>query len=173
MNNNDTTQETTARSRRITMIVLVLAGLLFGVLALTADFLGLDTTPGFGVAQMLLLLLSITCLTTAVYIYVYERRGSNAPRSLQADIGIRLGATGLVLIYVAGFSDLIGIGTHVQPNFERPFVGPLQLGGMALGVLSISVGLYLYYTSRGERRASSLEFILNDENGDSSLETGD
>jgi hypothetical protein len=69
----------------------------------------------------------------------------------------------LVFAYVSGLSDLIGIGTHLQPNFERPFVGPLQLGGIGLGVLSIIAGLLLYYTSRGSRDSSSMEFLVNNE----------
>jgi hypothetical protein len=56
---------------------------------------------------------------------------------------------------------LIGIGTHVQPRFERPFVGSLQLGGLLLGILSILAGMRLYHTSRGTRRASSMEFLVN------------
>ncbi|MEJ2746777.1 MAG: hypothetical protein P8183_02500 [Anaerolineae bacterium] len=49
----------------------------------------------------------------------------------------------------------------MQPSVERPFVGPLQLGGLALGVLSIIIGLLLYYTSRGRRDSSSMEFLVN------------
>ena len=80
-------------------------------------------------------------------------------------IGIRLAATGLVFVYVTGLSDLIGIGTHIEPSFERPFVGPLQLGGLVLGVLSIIIGLLLYHTSRGSRDSSSMEFLVNNGNG--------
>jgi hypothetical protein len=141
--------------------ILFIAVVLLLVMSLAADALGLNLTPGFGVVQMVQLLLGITCFTVAAFVYVYGLRPSNAPRSLQADISIRLAATGLVFVYVAGFSDLIGIGTHVTPKFERPFVGPLQLGGIGLGVLSIVVGLILYHTSRGGRPSSSMEFLLN------------
>jgi hypothetical protein len=141
--------------------ILFIAGVLLLVMSLAADALGLNLTPGFGVVQMVQLLLGITCFTVAACVYVYGLRPSDAPRSLQADISIRLAATGLVFVYVAGFSDLIGIGTHVTPKFERPFVGPLQLGGIGLGVLSIVVGLILYHTSRGGRPSSSMEFLLN------------
>jgi hypothetical protein len=49
----------------------------------------------------------------------------------------------------------------VEPQFERPYVGPLQLGGLGLAVLVIIVGLALYYTSRGARPQSSMSFIVN------------
>ncbi|HCB49198.1 MAG TPA: hypothetical protein DEP47_06685, partial [Chloroflexi bacterium] len=55
---------------------------------------------------------------------------------------------------------LIGIGTHVQPAFARPFVGPLQLGGFLLGVFIITVGLILYLTSRGAREISFFEALF-------------
>jgi hypothetical protein len=114
---------------------------------------------------MVLLLLGITYMTLAAFIYFHGRRPPNSPRSLQADVGIRLAATGLVFLYVSGLSDLFGIGTHSQPEFERPFVGPLQLGGIGIGLLSILIGLYLYHTSRGSRKSSSMEFLLNGSDG--------
>ncbi len=158
------------RLGRVITIILAFIGFLLVLLAIYADSLRLDSTPDFGVIQMGIFLLGLTSLTVAAYLFVYSLRGKNAPRSLQADIGIRLGATGLVFIYVTGFSDLIGIGTHVNPNFSRPFVGPLQLGGILIGVLVIIAGLLLYYTSRGRRETSSMEFILT--NGSKSSGSG-
>lgn len=150
----------TDRLARNVTIILVVIGLLFVAFSLGAEFLGLDITPGFGMVQMFQLLLGITALTVAIFMHINALRQETA-RSLQADIGVRLAATGLVFAYVTGLSDLIRIGTHVEPQFERPFVGPLQLGGLALAVLVIVVGLALYYTSRGTRQKSSMEFIVN------------
>lgn len=148
---------------RMVIGFLVVIGLVFVIVSLTADGLGLDLTPGFGVVQMFQLLLGITMLTAAGYLHIYTLRASDAPRSLQADIGMRLGATGLVLAYVAGLSDLVGIGTHAEPTFVRPFVGWLQLTGLAISILLITLGLLLYFTSRGTRPSSLLEFLLRDE----------
>jgi hypothetical protein len=131
--------------------------------ALGAELLGLDITPGFGVVQMIQLLIGMTLLTVAAFLQIWRTRRRGAPRSLQADIAVRLAAMGLVFAYVAGLSDLIGIGTHVDPSFERPFVGPLQLGGIGLGVLSMVAGIGLYFTSRGARERSSLRFLIADD----------
>lgn len=141
-------------------IILFVIGLAASAIALGAELLGLDLTPGFGMVQMLQLLVGLTCLTVAGYLRVHTLRPRDAPRSLQADVGIRLGATGLVFAYTAGWADLIGIGTHVQPSFARPFVGPLQLGGFLLGVFIITTGLLLYFTSRGARKISSFEALF-------------
>ena len=156
-------KEQTRRIRNVTMLVLFLLGIILSVISLGAELLGLDLTPGFGIVQMFQLLLGVTALTIATFMYLRQLRPVDAPRSLQADIGVRLAATGLIFMYVAGLSDVIGIGTHVEPAFERPFVGPLQLGGLALGILSIIAGLLLYHTSRGARDSSSLEFLINNQ----------
>lgn len=149
------------RVRRAVILAFSLLGIVLIAIAAAAERLDLGLTPGFGVLQTLFFLLGVTCLTIAVYLYLGLLRAPDTPRSLQADIGLRLSLTGLVLCYVAGFADVIRIGTHVQPAFERPFIGWLQLGGLALGLLILLVGILLNYTSRGQRPASSLEFILN------------
>ncbi|VAW33888.1 hypothetical protein MNBD_CHLOROFLEXI01-3772 [hydrothermal vent metagenome] len=146
--------------RRNVTLILFGIGIILVALSLGADFFGLDLTPGFGMVQMFQLLVGITALTLALFLYINAMR-QEMSRSLQADIGVRLAATGLVFAYVTGLADLLSIGTHVMPQFERPFVGPLQLGGLALAVLVIVAGLTLYYTSRGTRQKSSMEFIVN------------
>ncbi|MCA9917671.1 MAG: hypothetical protein KC445_06950 [Anaerolineales bacterium] len=162
---NDKSSKTVRLRRNVTLSLFGI-GIIFTVLSLGAEFLGLDITPGFGMVQMFQLLLGITALTAALFFYINAQR-QETDRSLQADIGVRLAATGLVFAYITGLSDLIRIGTHVEPKFERPFVGPLQLGGLALAVLVIIIGLALYYTSRGTRSKSSMEFIVNGNgNGD-------
>lgn len=156
-------QQRVATVWNLVILSLFLIGNVLTVLSLAAEILGLDLTPGFGMVQMAQLLVGITLLTTAGFLHLYRLRDSDTPRSLQADIGIRLAATGLVFAYVVGLSDLLGIGTHVEPAFERPYVGPLQLGGLALGILSIVAGMLLFHTSRGMRETSALEFLLNQE----------
>lgn len=145
--------------QRIALVFLIL-GLLLCSLSLGAEILGLEFTPGFGVIQMTQLVIGITLLTIGGFLYLRTLHPSGAPRSLQADIGVRLAATGLVFIYASGFADVIGIGTHVEPNFVRPFVGPLQLVGIFLGTISILIGLVLYHTSRRMGGSSSMEFLL-------------
>jgi hypothetical protein len=147
--------------RRAVMLALLLLGLALVAVAAVVELLSLGLTPGFGVLQTLVFLLGVTALTVAGYLYLGRLRPTDAPRSLQADIGVRLSLTGLVLSYVSGFADLIRIGTHVQPEFERPFIGPIQLGGLLFGLFMILAGMGLNYTSRGKRQSSSLEFILN------------
>ena len=149
------------RIRRAFTLITFVLGLALVIVAIVAETGGYDLTPGFGVLQTLIFLFGVTLLTIAAYLKMGALRNSGAPPSLQADVGVRLSLTGLVLAYVSGFADLIQIGTHLRPEFERPFLGPLQLGGLVLGLLVLVAGMLLYYTSRGKRESSSLEFILN------------
>ena len=148
------------RVEKTLSLILLLAGLALIIVALGADYVGLDLTPGFGVVQMFQLLVGFTFFIVSLYMRIHIVRSRDAPRSLQADIGIRLGASGLVFTYVSGLADLIGIGTHVDPSFDRPFVGPIQFIGLMVGISIIVVGLLLYFTSRGTRESSSLESFL-------------
>ncbi|MEW5988539.1 MAG: hypothetical protein AB1791_18070 [Chloroflexota bacterium] len=152
--------EQKAAGRTILNLILFVIGAILSVSSLAAEVLGLDLTPGFGMVQMFQLLVGLTFLTAAGFLHMRSLRPPGSPRSLQADVGIRLALTGLVFAFVSGLSDLIGIGTHVQPAFARPFVGPLQLGGLLLGIVSITAGMLLYHTSRGHRPVSSLQSLL-------------
>ena len=146
--------------RRVVTLTLFVLGIALVGFSLSAELLGLNFTVGFGVVQIAQLLAGLTCLTISGFIHIHSLRGSDTPRSLQADIGVRLAATGLVFAYVAGFSDSLQIGTHINPRFERPFLGPWQLTGILLGIISITIGMVLYHTSRGTRKSSSLSFIF-------------
>jgi len=146
------------RIRNIFLLTTGILGVFFAGAPVTAGLFGLDITPGFGMIQMIQLLAGISLLTMAGFIYLNHLR-EDEPRSLQADIGVRLGATGLIFAFVSGLSDLMGIGTHTVPDFARPFVGPFQLAGLGVGVALIIAGMILFHTSRGNGRTSLLGFL--------------
>jgi len=140
-----------SRSPESTRLTLNLSlGLLIGgsacmFISVGADALGLDLTPGFGLMQILGLLVGITMITGAGFALVVRCRPPGRKGSLLADVGVRMGLTGLLACYVAGLADMIGVGTHRGPGFTRPFLGPLQLGGFAIGLLILGVGLMMYW----------------------------
>jgi hypothetical protein len=150
------------RLRYYAMAILFFIALVLIIIALTADLSGVDRTPGFGMIQMVLFLLGVTFLTFGIFVYL---RGLHpVTKSLQASIGTRLAATGLMFAYVAGLADLFSIGTHPHPDYGRPFVGWLQISGIGLGIFSILLGILLYYTSSRIQENSSMGFIVNGNN---------
>ena len=128
-----------------TSLVLLLVGILAGALALLAESLRLDFTPGFGLVQILGILFGITLVAAAGFLFPAYRRPAGQEPSLLNEIGVRMGLTGLLACYVAGLADLVGVGTHRNPDFERPFLGPLQLIGLVIGLGIVVTGLILYW----------------------------
>lgn len=170
-NGNGNGNQIAARIRRAVTLIVFVLGIVFITLSLSAESIGLNFTRGFGIAQIFQLLVGISFTTLASYLYIYDQRYPDAPRSLQADIGVRLSATGLVFCYVAGFADLLQIGTHLRECTQGlivagldcgPFIGPWQFVGIIGGVGLIITGMLLYATSRGMRPTSALKFLIRE-----------
>lgn len=121
---------------------LIGVGFVLFVVGIYPSLLQLDFTPGFGLLQIAVFLFGIAIMTLGAYVYVYATRHRALPRRLREDIGVRLMATGLVIAFGIGLADVIGIGTHFGQ--QRPFFGPVQAWGVALGVVTILAGLLLY-----------------------------
>ena len=128
---------------RNTSLTLLLVGAGVAVLSIWAEPLRLDFTPGFGVMQIIGLLIGITLMAVAGYISLVYKWPPKQERPLVSDIGVRLGLTGLLTCYVAGLADMVGVGTHQASSYERPFLGPLQQIGLAIGLLGVGCGLLL------------------------------
>ena len=111
-----------ANLRRNVTLGLFGIGLILIMLSLGAEFIGLDITPGFGMVQMFQLLVGLTALTLSLFMYIKSLR-HDTPRSLQADIGVRLAATGLVFAYVSGLSDLISIARMWSRSLNGRLLG--------------------------------------------------
>lgn len=103
-------------------------------------WLGLDRSPVVGFVQTAVFVigLGILCLggwTTFVALW------ENRDRSILADIGLRLVATGYVIAIFAGMADVFGFGSQSLPKV--PFFGPWQAYGVMLGQGIILFGFLL------------------------------
>jgi hypothetical protein len=123
-------------------IALVVFGFFVFILGLFPELIRLGLTPGIGLLQIIIFLLGVTVMTLGAYVYAYATRHRAMPRRLREDIGVRLMATGLVIAYVTGLADVLGIGSHF--GAERPLLGPLQAVGIALGLVVTIVGIFMY-----------------------------
>lgn len=124
-------------------VAIVVIGFFVFIIGVFPELIRLDFTPGIGIFQIATFLAGITIMTVGAYIYMYATRHRAQPRRLREDIGVRLMATGVVITYVTGLADILGIGTHFGPH-GPPLFGLFQAWGVASGVFVIVVGIFLY-----------------------------
>lgn len=122
--------------------VLVAFSFVVFLVGVYPEFFSLDFTSGFGILQITALLVGLSFMTLGAYVYMYATRHRAQPPRLREDIGLRLMATGIVIVWATGMADVIGIGTHFGQ--QRPFFGPVQSWGVAVGVMMIVAGIGLY-----------------------------
>ena len=77
----------------------------------------------------------------------------NGQRTIAADIGQRLVATGYVIAVFSGMADVFGLGTRPPPEYV-PYFGPLQAIGVEIGQAIIVVGFLLLVPHRQRKNSS-------------------
>ena len=125
-------------------VTAVVFGLFVFVVALFPQLISQDITPGIGILQIFIALNGLTAMTLGAYLYMYATRHRALPPRLREGVGLRLMATGLVLAYISGLADVLGIGSHPSTAVTRPFLGVWQAGGITFSVLIIAAGILLY-----------------------------
>jgi len=121
-------------------LLLTLFGLLVFLVGARPALFGLDRSPVVGFVQIAVFLvgLAIVCIGGYIGLMSFWRNGD---RTLAADIGSRLVATGYVVAVFSGMADVFGFGTQVPP--QVPFFGPWQATGVQIGEVLITIGFLL------------------------------
>ncbi len=121
-------------------VFITLLGLLIFALGAKPEWFGLDRSPVVGFVQIAVFLVGLGIMSLGGFIGLVALWGDDE-RSIAADIGLRLVATGYVLAVFIGMADVFGMGT--QPLPEVPFFGPLQARGMEIGQAVIAIGFLM------------------------------
>ena len=129
-----------SRTRIRTGLSLVLFGLLVFLLGARPGFFGLDRSPVVGFVQIAVFLVGLAAICIGGYITLMTF-WKNGNRTIPADIGSRLVATGYVVAVFSGMADVFGFGTQLRPRV--PFFGPWQAAGVQIGELLIAIGFLL------------------------------
>jgi hypothetical protein len=130
-------------------LLLTLIGFFLFTLGAAPEFYGLDRSPVVGFVQISVFLLGLGIICVGGYVSMtYLWRGQE--RSLAADIGLRLIATGYVVSVVSGMADVFGMGT--QPWPEVPRFGFWQIAGVMIGQAIIAIGFILLIPPRSINR---------------------
>jgi len=95
-------------------------------------------TVGFVKISVFLVGLAIICLGGYTSLWGLWK---GMERSIAADIGLRLVATGYLISVFSGMADILGMGSQTFP--QVPFFGPIQALGVLIGEIVIAVGFLL------------------------------
>ncbi len=147
---SDPTPETTsledsvAPRLRISLATSFLGLLIFAIGA-KPNLFGWDRSPVVGFVQIAVFLagLAFICLGGYMGVSALWWRGE---RTIIADIGSRIVATGYVISVFAGMADVFGMGS--QPYPQVPYFGPWQSMGVVVGQIVIAIGFLLFIPYR-------------------------
>lgn len=130
-------------------LLLTLIGFFVFTLGAVPEFYGLDRSPVVGFVQIAVFLLGLGMICLGGYASLsYLWKGHE--RTLAADIGLRLIATGYVVSFVSGLADVFGMGNEPWP--EIPNFGFWQTAGVMIGQIIIAIGFVLLIPPRSHRQ---------------------
>ena len=146
-------QDPPSRTRVRFGLIVTLLGFFMLIVGSKPAWFGWDrsTTVGFIQVSVLLVGLGILCLGGYIALLALWK---GRERTIAADIGMRLVATGYVVSVFAGMADLFGMGTQTTPS--GAFFGPLQSRGIVLGQAIIAIG-FLMMMPFGLKKAEKSE----------------
>lgn len=134
------TQDTPSRARVRLGLILTLVGFFIFIIGTKPAWFRWDNSPVVGFIQIAVFIVGLGVICLGGYIGLLALwKGS--PRTIAADIGSRLVATGYVISVFAGMADVFGMGTTELG--EAPFFGPLQARGVVIGQFIVAIGFLL------------------------------
>lgn len=148
-------------------MIIMLVGFFIFLVGATPDLFGLDRSPVIGFVQIAVFLVGLAAICLGGYICL-NALWKNEPKTIMADIGLRLVLTGYVIAVISGMADIFGFGTQLAPQI--PFYGPRQASGVLFGEIVIVVGFIFQIPFR--RRSTSRESLADnqDETGSSQVD---
>lgn len=147
----DTTPLTVpSRGRMRISILLTFLGLITFLLGAKPALFGLDRSPVVGFIQVSVFTVGLGIMCLGGYIGLTGFWKSTS-RTIAADIGSRLVATGYVIAVFAGMADVFGMGTQTFPRV--PLFGPWQATGVEIGQVVIALGFLLLIPYRRQKPA--------------------
>ena len=140
---------------RIGLVILSL-GLIIFVLGVDPGLFGLDRSPVLGFVQISVFLVGLGLVCIGGYITL-NTLWIGREKTIAADLGFRLIATGYVICVFSGMADVFGLGNQPLPMI--PHFGPWQASGVIIGQVIIVAGLILLirFQRPGQERASISE----------------
>jgi hypothetical protein len=132
-------------------IIFTVGGFLLFLLGAEPDLFGLDRSPVTGLVQIFVFLIGLAFMCIGGYISIASLWNGH-PKSIVADIGLRLVSTGYVVAVGSGMADVFGFGSHFIPHLA--IFGIWQEIGVLIGEIVIAVGFAMMIPYRLPPRSS-------------------
>jgi len=130
-------------------LILTLVGFIVFLIGAKPALFNLDRSPVIGFLQIAVFLVGLAMICIGGYISAASL-WNGYTRTIAADIGLRLVATGYLFAVTAGMADVFGIGSEQWP--EVPFFGVLQATGVIIGEATIAIGFLLMIPFRVSKK---------------------
>jgi len=135
---------------RLGLLVAVL-GLIVFILGVNPGIFGADRSPVVGFVQIAVFLIGLALICIGGFVAL-DALWSGLEKTIAADIGYRLVATGYVISVASGMADIFGFGRQPLPNI--PYFGPFQATGVVIGILVVISGFILMTPRRSTRNGA-------------------
>jgi hypothetical protein len=140
ISNGAPSQEIRQSTRVRFALILTVVGFIVFIIGTKPEWLKLDRSPVVGFVQIAVFLVGLAIITIGGYLGLSALWGSNE-RTIVADVGQRLIATGYVIVVFSGMADVFGMGS--QPFPHVPYFGRVQAMGVAIGEIVIGIGFLM------------------------------
>lgn len=120
--------------------VMTLIGFFIFSVGAQPGWYGWDKSAVVGFVQISVFLIGLGIICVGGYVAL-GTLWKGMPRSIVADIGLRLVSTGYVIAAFSGWADIFGMGS--QPLPAVPYFGPLQATGVLVGQVVIAIGFVM------------------------------
>jgi hypothetical protein len=129
-----------SRPRLRTGLVVTLMGFFVFTVGAKPDWFGWDRSPVVGFVQISVFIIGLGIICVGGYVGLLAL-WKGTPRTIVADIGLRLVGTGYVICIFSGMADVFGMGSQPLPGL--PYFGPWQATGVLLGQVLIALGFLM------------------------------
>jgi hypothetical protein len=121
-------------------LILTAVGFIIFIIGTKPEWFRLDRSPVVGFVQIAVFLIGLAIISIGGYLGLSALWGGNE-KTIVADVGLRLIATGYVIVVFSGMADVFGMGTQSFPDV--PYFGPVQAMGVAIGEIVIGIGFLM------------------------------
>jgi hypothetical protein len=121
-------------------LAITLIGLFVFTVGAKPNWYGWDRSPVVGFVQISVFLVGLGLICSGGLVGVLGL-WNGSPRTILADIGLRLVGTGFVISVFSGMADVFGMGSQPLPGV--PYFGPWQATGVLIGQVIIALGFLM------------------------------